>query len=90
MDVFRTHVAGVDVHKDVLVITVLRGEAGTKPEKTQLECETFPEDLKFCGEKLLELGVRDAAMESTGSYWKPVYNVWSKMGISITLGGVPK
>ena len=36
--------------------------------------------------ELLDLGVRDAAMESTGSYWKPVYNVWSKMGISITLG----
>lgn len=25
-------------------------------------------------------------MESTGVYWKPVYNVWSKMGIKCTVG----
>ena len=86
MEVFRTHVAGVDVHKDMLAITVLRGEAGAEPEKIQLESKTFTEDLESCGEQLLELGVRDVAMEATGFYWKPVYNVWSKMGISITLG----
>ena len=86
MEVFRTHVAGVDVHKDMLAVTVLRGEAGAEPEKIQLESKTFTEDLESCGEQLLELGVRDVAMEATGSYWKPVYNVWSKMGISITLG----
>jgi transposase len=38
------------------------------------------------GTKFLELGVKDVAMESTGVYWKPLYNVWAPMGISITVG----
>ena len=35
---------------------------------------------------LKELGVSEVAMESTGVFWKPVYNVWSKMGIRCTVG----
>ena len=55
MKVFRTHVAGVDVHKNVLVITVLRGEAGTEPEKLSIECQTFTEDLQVCGQRTFGL-----------------------------------
>lgn len=85
MQALRTHVAGVDVHKKVLAITVLRGEADQEPEALQFECETFTEDLMACGQKLLELGVRDVAMESTGVYWKPVHNVWTPMGIRLAV-----
>ena len=65
MKVCRTHVAGVDVHKDMLAVTVLLGEAGAEPEKIQLASKTFTEDLESCGKQLLELGVRDVAH---GSY----------------------
>lgn len=85
MDAIRTHVAGVDVHKEVLAITVVRGTADADPEVMQFECKTFTEDLMACGVKLLELGIRDVVMESTGVYWKPVHNVWNPMGINITV-----
>lgn len=86
MEAIRTHVAGIDVHKEVLAVTVLRGKADEKPEVIQFECKTFSEDLMACGVKLLELGIKDVAMESTGIYWKPIHNVWSPMGIRITVG----
>src|SRR4051812_39985124 len=85
MDALRTHVAGVDVHKEMLAITVVRGEANETPEVLQFECQTFTEDLMACGQKLLELGVKDVAMESTGIFWKPIHNVWTPMGLKLTV-----
>jgi transposase len=82
----RTHVAGVDVHKEMLAITVLIGQADQEPRVEQFECPTFTEDLMKCGLKFKELGVVDVAMESTGVYWKPLFNVWSPMGINVTVG----
>ena len=66
MEVFKTHVAGVDVHKEVLAITVVIGEPDSKPQEHQFACLTFTEDLIKAGLKLIEMGVRDIAMESTG------------------------
>lgn len=85
MKAILQNVAGVDVHKEVLVITVIQGGAEETPRVTQFECKTFTEDLMACGVKLLEMGVKDVAMESTGVYWKPIHNVWSPMGIQLTV-----
>lgn len=85
MKAIRNHVAGVDIHKEVIVITVIRGEADQESEIIQWECQTFTEDLMACGTELLRLGVTEVVMESTGVYWKPVHNVWNPMGINITL-----
>ena len=86
MDAIRTHVAGVDVHKEVLAITVLRGDADAEPEVIQFPCKTFTEDLIGCGRRLLDLDVREVAMESSGVYWKPLHNVWAPMGLKLTVG----
>lgn len=86
MKALKTHVAGVDVHKEVLAITVLIGAADAEPEAQHFECKTFTEDLMAMGLKLKELGVTDVAMESTGVYWKPVFNVWNPMGINVIVG----
>lgn len=86
MHAIRTHVAGVDVHKQILAITVMTGEANQEPKVEQFECNTFTEDLMAMAVILKERGVGDVAMESTGVFWKPVYNVWSKMGIKCTVG----
>ena len=83
MQAMRTHVAGVDVHKEMLQISVLIGAADTqdlKPER--FECSTMTDDLRAMGIVLLEKGVKDVAMESTGVYWKPVHNVWSPLGLN--------
>jgi transposase len=85
MEALRTHVAGVDVHKDMLAITVLIGAADSEPKVTQFECLTFTDELMKCGLKLKELGVQEVVMESTGVYWKPIYNVWAPLGLKLTI-----
>jgi transposase len=86
MQALKTHVAGVDVHKEILAITVLIGATDEEPQATQFECSTFTDDLMACGLKMKELGVSDVAMESTGVYWKPVFNVWDKLGLRVIVG----
>lgn len=85
MKALRTHVAGVDVHKEILAITVLTGDSNSEPSIEQFECTTFTEELMKCGIKLRELGVKDIVMESTGVYWKPIYNVWAPLGLNLTV-----
>jgi transposase len=78
----RTHVAGVDVHKDVLAITVMIGKGDEDPTLEHFECGTMTDDLRAMGLILKERGVCDVAMESTGVYWKPVYNIWEPLGLN--------
>jgi transposase len=86
MKAIRTQVAGVDVHREILAITVLIGGGDEDPRIEQLECKTFTEDLIACGIHLKSLGVEDVAMESTGVYWKPVYNAWEPLGLKVVVG----
>lgn len=86
MKALKTHVAGVDVHKDILAITIMIGSGDEDPKVEHLECSTMTDDLRACGIVLLEKGVRDVAVESTGQYWKPVYNVWEPLGLKVIVG----
>lgn len=86
MEVFLTKVAGVDVHKEMLKITTMIGEANDVVEIKHFDCLTFTDDLEAFGKKLIEMGIKHVAMESTGIYWKPVFNVWQALGLIITLG----
>ena len=63
--------AGLDVHKDLIVATI-QGK-GTKIETKSFN--TFTSSLIKLKEWLLKNGVTHVAMESTGVYWKPVFNV---------------
>jgi len=85
MEAIRTHVAGVDVHKDMLAITVLLGGRDSEPKVEQFECSTFTEELMKCGIKLKEMGVKDVVMESTGVFWRPIYNIWAPLGLNLTI-----
>ena len=49
------------------------------------KCETFTEDLHQMAEWLVSCGVTTAAMESTGVYWIPVYDVLEQHGIKVCL-----
>jgi transposase len=86
VEALRTHVAGVDVHKDILAITTMIGGEHEEVKVEHFECATMTEDLRAMGVVLLEKGVRDVAMESTGVYWKPVHNVWEPMGLKTIVG----
>lgn len=63
---------GMDIHKKVVVATV-QGEGISKETRTY---STFTSSLLQLREWLVSLGITHVAMESTGVYWKPIYNVF--------------
>lgn len=75
MDVMHPHGAGLDVHKKVVVACVLHAEAGGVTRKDIRSFGTFRPQLERLRDWLLEEGCTLVAMEATGVYWKPVYNV---------------
>jgi transposase len=75
MEVLFRCCAGLDVHKKFVTVTVRRLD-----EQGQLRIErrrfgTMLADLQALAAWLVSLGVTHVAMESTGVYWKPIYNV---------------
>lgn len=63
---------GMDIHKEVVVATV-RGEGISQETRSY---GTFTSSLTQLREWLVSLGITHVAMESTGVYWKPIYNVF--------------
>lgn len=74
MEVLVDRGAGIDVHKKSVTVCVMTTE-GRKVVKTLQRFLTFHRDLIAMREWLLEMGVTHVAMEATGEYWKPVYEV---------------
>lgn len=68
---------GVDVHKKLIVVCFRHGR---KQEVREFGATT--RELLELAEWLTEGGCEKAAMESTGSYWKPLYNVLESSGLS--------
>jgi transposase len=66
---------GLDVHRDSVVACILKGPNGQKPERTIRTFSSLPDGLKKLRSWLEEENCRHAAMESTGVYWQPVYNI---------------
>lgn len=62
---------GIDVHKETIVVTV-RGIEIVEQTRT---FRTFTSSLRECSSWLKGLNITHIAMESTGVYWKPVYNI---------------
>jgi transposase len=75
---------GMDVHKDTIVVCVLPvdGQAGTAIRKTY---GTFRNDLTRMRGWLKLLKVNEIAMESTGVYWRPVWNILEEHGFRLLL-----
>jgi transposase len=70
MRVVHERCAGLDVHKKTVVACVLT------PEGREVQTfSTMTEDLLSLSDWLQQEGCRAVAMESTGVYWKPVYNL---------------
>ncbi len=64
--------AGIDVHKKVLMVVVL--DASTPEEKPERRrFATMPSDLHRLSTWLREQGVEEAVMESTAQYWRSVW-----------------
>jgi transposase len=78
MQVVYRRCGGLDVHKDTITATVLVfGEEGQRDVRKQ-EFGTHWKELQRLGKWLRACRVERVAMESTGVYWKPVWNVLEK------------
>lgn len=65
-------VAGIDVHKKVLMVAV----ADVTATEAEFECRRFgstTRELHHVVAWLQERGVKETVMESTAQYWKPVW-----------------
>jgi transposase len=77
MDIVYRCCAGLDVHKDTIVVCLrcLRPEAKRKTESSVRTFGTTTEQILALADWLAEAGVSHVAMESTGVYWKPIWNL---------------
>jgi len=84
MDVVHPRVAGVDVHKKIIWVAVrLPGEAPGQRTVVVRHFPAFWRSLQKMAAWLAGLGVADAALESTGIYWWPVYHALAQAGIEV-------
>jgi transposase len=75
---------GMDVHKETVVVCVLPPDTEDgKPLKKVYG--TFRNDLGRMRGWLKQLKVTEIAMESTGIYWRPLWNVLEGHGFELTL-----
>jgi transposase len=75
VEVVYEHGCGLDIHKKVIVACLLTpGEAG-KPHEEIRSFGTMTADILALGEWLQAAGCTQVAMESTGVYWKPIWNL---------------
>jgi len=74
MQVLYPRCSGLDIHKASIAACVLVAEGQTK-QKHLLRCRTMTCDLLALADWLAGFGVTHVALESTGVYWKPIWNV---------------
>jgi len=78
MDVIFTHCAGLDVHKKTVMACRVKPDPTGQQADGIMELKEFGTmtvDLLALSDWLAEAGITQVAMESTGEYWKPVYNL---------------
>lgn len=76
MDILFACCAGLDVHKETVVATVRRRQANGKVHQQTRTYDTMTEQLLELADWLHAEGVTHLAMESTGVYWKPIWNLF--------------
>jgi Transposase len=74
MELLYERCCGIDVHKSSVAVCILLDQTH-KPQKHLRRFGCTTRDLRELAEWLRSFDVRHVAMESTGVYWKPVWNV---------------
>jgi transposase len=75
MDVIDPQCCGLDVHQKTIAACLITSTAGAEPMKEIRTFGTMTADLLALADWLQEAGCTHVAMESTGVYWRPVYNL---------------
>lgn len=76
MEVVYRCCCGIDVHKKVIVACLVNGG-----EQELREFGTTTSEIKTLANWLIESGCEMIAMESTGVFWKPLYNLFELMDL---------
>lgn len=77
MEVVYRCCCGIDVHKKVIVACLINGG-----EQELREFGTTTSEIKTLANWLTESGCEMIAMESTGVFWKPLYNLFELMDLN--------
>lgn len=75
MEVVYPRCAGLDVHKKTLVACAITPASTGGWQKEIQSFDTMTADLLKLSDWLLARECTQVAMESTGDYWKPVFNI---------------
>jgi transposase len=71
---------GIDVHKKLIVACFRNGNKAELRKFDTLTC-----NIKELGNWLLDNGCQMVAMESTGVYWKPIYNILELLNLDVII-----
>jgi transposase len=75
MEAVNERCCGLDIHKQTVVACVVVPGAGKQVQKEIRTFSTMTADLLELADWLTSQGVTHVALESTGVYWKPAWNV---------------
>jgi transposase len=77
----QTYVCGLDVHKDTIYAAIYNGK-----DRSDVQVfGTFTEQIEQLIAWLQQHAVKQVALESTGIYWVPVWNMLEESGFQLTL-----
>ncbi|AEM72797.1 IS110 family transposase [Caldicellulosiruptor acetigenus] len=77
MEIIYPRCCGLDIHKKTVVACII-----TPEEKEIRTFSTMTEDILAMVDWIKSKGCTHVAMESTGSYWKPIYNILEIEGLN--------
>ncbi len=78
MEVIYERCCGVDVHKNKVTVCLFTGK-----KKEIREYGTMTDDILNLWDWLRDSDCQVVAMESTGVYWKPIYNILEEKGMQL-------
>jgi len=81
LNIIHPYAAGIDIGSRSHVVSV-PPDLDDEPTRT---FNGFTDDLKFLVQWLIGLGITTVAMESTGIYWIPLYELLSNAGLEVYL-----
>lgn len=81
LEVVHPHAAGIDVGNASHYVAI----SPSRDEEPVRQFDCFTEDLRRLAGWLTSRGIRTAAMQSTGVYWIPLYDILEECGIEVFL-----
>jgi len=81
LDMVHPHAAGIDIGGSEHWVAI----APERDERPVRSCQCFTADLEQMADWLVDRGVRSVAMQSSGVYWIPVFEILQQHGLEVYL-----